>query len=208
MRSPEKYSDTFAALSTKPDSLKVVAGDVTAPATLPEVVRDCDGGVIFAASGATFFSAKSVDFQGVANVAQAVRETGSKVGRVVLVSSCLTTPKNRFHPIRIILNNIRWGLMDNKFKGEEALRQSGVAYTIVRPGGLSDGPKGEKKLLVAQGDTRSGMVARADVAAVCVAALGSPATERVTFELVTEPGDAPPLAEQLKGLFAGLKKDE
>lgn len=85
----------------------------------------------------------------------------------------------RCHPIRLILNNIRWGLMDSKFRGahllscdsvwnrerglkgrkvilalfqqrvrirstclagENLLRKSGVAYTIVRPGGLTNGP--------------------------------------------------------------------
>jgi hypothetical protein len=25
--------------------------------------------------------------------------------------------QNRWHPIRLLLNNIRWGLMDAKFKG-------------------------------------------------------------------------------------------
>lgn len=41
------------------------------------------------------------------------------------------------HPIRIILNNVRWGLMDAKFAGEELLRKSAVPYTVVRPGGCS-----------------------------------------------------------------------
>lgn len=36
---------------------------------------------------------------------------------VVLVTSMLVTPKNRWNPIRLLLNNIRYGLMDSKFKG-------------------------------------------------------------------------------------------
>ena len=51
------------------------------------------------------------------------------------------------------------------------------------------------------------MVPRADVAAVCVAALTDLAAKGATFELVSEAAEAPPLAEQLKGLFAGLAKD-
>ena len=54
--------------------------------------------------------------QGIKSVAQAAAANQ----RVVLVSSALVTPKNRFSPIRIILNNIRWSLMDNKFKGAVA----------------------------------------------------------------------------------------
>lgn len=31
------------------------------------------------------------------------------------------SPHNRWHPIRIMLNNFRWSLMDYKFKGKRAL---------------------------------------------------------------------------------------
>jgi hypothetical protein len=52
----------------------------------------------------------------------------------------------RFYPVRVLLNNIRWSLMDNKFAGEQQLRQSGLPYTIVRPGGLGNGPAGTQQL--------------------------------------------------------------
>merc|ERR1712014_72955 len=48
-------------------------------------------------------------------------------------------PAKRCHPIRIILNNIKYSLMDYKFMGEEYLRKSCLDYTIVRPGGLTGG---------------------------------------------------------------------
>lgn len=51
------------------------------------------------------------------------------------------------------------------------LRKSGLPYAVVRPGGLTDDPAGQAQLAVAQGDKSSGRVARADVAAVAVAAL-------------------------------------
>jgi NAD(P)H-binding len=50
--------------------------------------------------------------------------------------------------MRMLLNNIRYGLMDNKLKGEDLLRQSGAKYTIVRPGGLTNGPGGKEKLVI------------------------------------------------------------
>jgi uncharacterized protein YbjT (DUF2867 family) len=46
----------------------------------------------------------------------------------------------------VLLNNIRWSLMDHKFAGEEALRSSGVSYTIVKPGGLTNKPAGETEI--------------------------------------------------------------
>ncbi len=42
-------------------------------------------------------------------------------------------------------------------------------------------------VLAGQGDTISGSVSRADVAAVCVAALQSKDAQRVTLELISKP---------------------
>lgn len=203
VRTPSKYADSLGSRK----GVELVAGDVSDPQSLRAALAGASG-VIFAASGSGFWSAKGVDFEGVANLAKAVKESGGRQ-HVVLVSSCLVSPHNRWHPIRIMLNNLRWSLMDYKYQGEEALRRSGVPYTIVRPGGLTGEPAGQARLEVAQGDRGSGRVSRADVAAVCVAALTDPAARNVTFELVSKPaeGQAPPLAQQLRGLFAGLKPD-
>ena len=48
--------------------------------------------------------------------------------------------------MRLLLNNIRYGLMDQKLAGEEALRGSGIPYTVVRPGGLGRTEGGKAKL--------------------------------------------------------------
>ena len=48
--------------------------------------------------------------------------------------------------MRVLLNNVRYSLMDEKLKGEDALRSSGAPYTIVRPGGLTNRPGGKAKL--------------------------------------------------------------
>eukprot|EP00898_Chlorokybus_atmophyticus_P003703 jgi/Chlat1/4333/Chrsp29S04488 len=182
VRDPSKYAGKF-----EPDA-EVVAGDVKSPATLSQAL-DGAKGVIFAASAASYFDAYNVDYKGLEAVANAAKERG--LDRVVVVSSMLVTPKNRWNPIRLILNNVKWGLMDNKFRGEEALRKSGVPYTIVRPGGLSDDPpKGLGAVKVLQGDTGSGggRISRADVAKVCVEALAEPTAKNITLEIMGKPG--------------------
>lgn len=197
-----------------PGKVTLVAGDVTDAASLGPALAGADGGVIFAASGSSYFSAQAVDHQGVVNTVAAAK-AANLPGPVVLVSSCLVSPHNLWHPIRIMLSSFRYGLMGAKYQGEEALRASGLPYTVVRPGGLKDDPAGRRPLVAAQGDRSSGSVARADVAAVCVAALTDPAARGVTLELVAakEGGDAggagavAPLAEQIAGLFKGLKPD-
>ena len=79
--------------------------------------------------------------------------------------------------------------MDAKYAGEQALRSSGVDYTIIRPGGLSNGPGGGTAIL-SDADTErergGGMISRADVAAVCVAALTSAAARNRTFSVYTK----------------------
>jgi uncharacterized protein YbjT (DUF2867 family) len=72
-----------------------------------------------------------------------------------------------------------------KAKGEAHLRTSGLAYTIVRPGGLTDDPAGQTGLELQQGEEGSGRIARADVAAVMITALDNPAAVGKTFEAVS-----------------------
>ncbi|DBA85082.1 hypothetical protein WJX79_008042 [Trebouxia sp. C0005] len=197
VRSPQKYADKFP----KDPKLTIAQGDVTNLESVREVIKGAKG-VIFAASGTTFWSAASVDFQGAKNVADAATQEQ----RVVLVSSALVSPKNRLNPIRIILNNFRWSLMDNKFKGECALRDSGKSFTVVRPGHLVNEPSGQHRLITGQGDGKlPGAVSRADVAAVCVAAITATAADKITFELGADKSQGAaqgPIAD----IFSGLKQ--
>ncbi|MEW5300803.1 MAG: hypothetical protein WDW36_003708 [Sanguina aurantia] len=191
-----------------PDArLQVVAGDVTDKASLTAALTGAQG-VVFAASGKGYWTADPVDHKGVANVAEVAQQCG--VQRVVMVSSMLVTPKNWLQPMRLLLNNIRWGLMDAKFKGENALRSSGISYTVVRPGGLTKGPGGEGQLCSAQGDSGGlGSISRADVAAVCVSALTDSNADRVTVEIYSKPGahTAGKWEDQLTNIWKGAAKD-
>jgi uncharacterized protein YbjT (DUF2867 family) len=71
-----------------------------------------------------------------------------------------------------------------KAAADEAVRaRSGLNTTIVRPGGLTDDPAGDR-VRVAE-STGRGTIPRADVAAMLVALLDAPATGGVTFELIS-----------------------
>jgi uncharacterized protein YbjT (DUF2867 family) len=82
-------------------------------------------------------------------------------------------------------------ILSAKFKGETALRNSGVPYTIVRPGGLVDEPGGKAAVEFQQGDKASGRIPRADVATVCIEALGRKSALGKTFEIVSGKGAWP-----------------
>ncbi|KAK9843431.1 hypothetical protein WJX81_002050 [Elliptochloris bilobata] len=200
IRSPDKYTDLFSGLGS---NVTAVKGDVESSESLTVALAGVKN-IIFAASGKGYWSARAVDELGVGAVAEAAKAVGVK--HIVLVSSALVSPHNRCHPIRLILNNIRWGLMDSKYRGENLLRKSGITYTVVRPGGLTNGPALTEELVVNQGDRVAGRVSRADVAAVAVAALSDPRAANVTLELSSKSGAVPP-ANQLSSLFKGLAKD-
>ncbi len=119
-------------------------------------------------------NAEAVDFGGIKNLANAA--AAANIEQFVLVSSSGVTQEDHF------LNKAFDNILIWKFKGEEALRASGVPYTIVRPGGLVNTPGGEDALVFAQGDTTSGRISREDVALICIAALQTPAAINKTFE--------------------------
>ena len=74
-----------------------------------------------------------------------------------------------------------------KALADDALRASGLDFTIVRPGGLTDDP-GTGLVQIAE-HTGRGQIPRADVAAVLLACLDTPGTIGRTFELIS--GDTP-----------------
>ena len=126
---------------------------------------------------------EAVDYLGVSNLAKAAAQ--SEVRQFVLVSSSGVTQEDHF------LNKAFDNILMWKFKGEEALRASGVPYTVVRPGGLVNTPGGEFGVIFAQGDTTTGRISREDVALICIAALQAPEALGKTFETYSseQPGE-------------------
>lgn len=73
-----------------------------------------------------------------------------------------------------------------KRRGEAALRNCGLGYTIVRPGPLAEEAGGYKALVFDQGNRITEKVACADVADVCVKSLHDPTARNKTFEMCWE----------------------
>ena len=138
-----------------------------------------------------------VDYGGVKNLVEGAVDAGAT--QFVLVSSRGVTQVNQ--RLNKMFNNILiW-----KYLGEEAVRNSGIRYTVIRPGGLSDDPGGEHAFDFLQGDAAAeGRIPRADVARAVVAALSMPEASGKTFELVSGEGPAP---ASLRDQFAALAAD-
>jgi len=139
-----------------------------------------------------------VDYGGVKNLAQAAADTA--VQQVVLMSSAGVTHEDH------VLNQMFDNVLIWKSRGEDALRASGVDYTIIRPGGLMDTPGDKAAVVFEQGDRKlTGMISRENVALVCVAALRVPAARNRTFEVFGSEGQAP---NDWTNLYRSLKSDK
>ncbi|MEO8223854.1 MAG: SDR family oxidoreductase [Gammaproteobacteria bacterium] len=194
--------DVVAARKSVGADFAWVAGDVTRPETLAPALAGVS--LVLVAIGGTERSGPNspefVDFGGVRNLADAARRAG--VRQLVLESSMGVGSGGGM--LGIMLNLLSGDALKWKAKGEAHLRTSGVPYTIVRAGGLTDGPAGQSGLVFEQGDKGSGRIARGDVAAVMIAALDNPAALRKTFEAFSASG-AP--RDAWRNQFGALRSD-
>eukprot|EP00271_Cylindrocystis_brebissonii_P005442 TRINITY_DN17469_c0_g1_i1.p1 TRINITY_DN17469_c0_g1~~TRINITY_DN17469_c0_g1_i1.p1 ORF type:complete len:696 (-),score=87.41 TRINITY_DN17469_c0_g1_i1:454-2541(-) len=81
-------------------------------------------------------------------------------------------------------------VLKTKMNGETILRNSGLGYTIVRPGLLREEPGGQKALVFDQGNRISQGISCADVADVCVKSMHDPSARNKSFDVCYEyPGE-------------------
>jgi uncharacterized protein YbjT (DUF2867 family) len=179
--------------------------DVTDPASLPAALGDAT--VVISCLGAPESEAfnpalpRAVDGDGACALVAAAAASG-RVSHFVMVSS-LGTGKFGW-PASIL--NLFWNVLEHKKRAEDALVASGLAFTIVRPGGM-ERPTDDYALthgvVLCREDTRfGGQVSRAQVAQVCAAAVASPgAAGNKVVEVVAEEGvPLRPLQRQLEAL--------
>src|SRR3954452_1814226 len=155
---------------------------------LAEVVRGADA-VVFAAGagpGSGVERKQTVDLGAAVKLIEAAQ--AAKVRRYVMVSSIgADDPAAGGDAMRPYL--------EAKAGADAALVESGLDYTIVRPGPLTDDP-GTARVTVGE-DVGRAAVTRDDVAAVIVGALDEPRTVGKTFVLV---GGETPIPDALAQL--------
>ncbi len=170
------YSGKYADESSNNNKLlSMMSCDVTIPQTVASVIEGSRA-VIFAASASKQGgTAAAVDNAGLVNVAKAC--IAAKVPSLIIVSSGAVTKPDS--PVYKFLN-LFGKIMEEKIKGEDAVRmlykdinngKMSCTYTVIRPGGLTEEEGlGVSALELNQGDTKSGRIARADVASLCIEA--------------------------------------
>jgi uncharacterized protein YbjT (DUF2867 family) len=183
IRKPEQEADLRAA------GIEPVLCDLEDGGDVAAAVRGADA-VVFAAGagpGSGVERKKTVDLGGAVKLVEAAKADG--ISRYLIVSSMGAdkAPEDGSEGFGAYLQA--------KFEADEAVRASGLDYTIVRPGGLIDDP-GTGLVAVAPKLDR-GQIPRADVAAVFVACLDEPGTIGKSFDVIS--GDTP-IAEAVAAL--------
>ena len=163
------------------DAFEWVEADVLNKDTLPAALEGVDR-VICSIGVATPngpVTPEMLNYGGVKNLIDAAKAAGVK--QFVLISSIGVS--HRFHLLNITFGNV----LNWTRKSEEYLRASGLRYSIIRPGGLREGPGGVEAIELEQGDRKGGRhVIIADVAAVSVGTLNNADATGKTFEMLSD----------------------
>lgn len=185
IRSPDQAGD-LERVGAEP-----VIRDVEATDDISAEVEGSDA-VVFAAGagpGSGPERKRTVDLGGATKLIAACTATG--VSRYLMVSAMGAGRPSSVPP------QMR-PYYDAKREADEAVRDSELEYTIVRPGRLSDDP-GTGLVAVGAPLAESGEVTRDDVAATLLACLDEPRTAGHTFDLLN--GETP-IAAALAALIA------
>jgi uncharacterized protein YbjT (DUF2867 family) len=176
IRNPQHEADVAAAgaLAVVCDLESASAGEVA------EAIAGVDA-VVFAAGAGPGSGAErkeTMDYGGAVLLIEGARRAG--VRRYLMVSAMAADAEHEGEEVFDVY-------LRAKGRADAELAASGLDFTIVRPGMLTDDP-GTGRVRAGESVPR-GAIPRQDVAAVLAATLAEPATVGMTFELVS--GDDP-----------------
>ena len=177
IRNPDHATDVEATGAT------AVGADIenVDPDQIARSIAGVDVVVFAAGAGAGSGPARkrTVDYGGAVKLIEAARM--NDIRRYLMVSAIGANRPERWS------DEMR-PYYEAKAKADAELVESGLDYTIVRPGGLTDEP-GTGQVDAAESLRRSGRIPRDDVAATLAACLDQPATIRKAFDLLS--GETP-----------------
>ena len=181
------------------DSLNWVVADVTNKESLAEALKNVD--VIISAIGPVDGdNSENVDYFGTINIVSAAKENG--VQQIIYMSSIGAGGAENISTV--MLNLLANKTMKWKALAEEQIRNSGIAFTIVRPGGLLGEPA-TQGIQFSQGDNVLGWIPREDVASVLVESIFKDGAKNKTFEVIND--DSLPI-DAWRDEFDSLKSNE
>lgn len=143
-------------------NLTVITGDVLDPQRVAECVAGVEA--VVCSLGNTPNNPTNIVTQGTQYLIPAMKEAG--VSRLVVVSSIGIGDSQDQVPFafKMLMRTMLRAAMADKEAQEELVRNSGLDWIIVRPGGLTDGPKTGQYTFGLDRSIMAGRVSRADVA--------------------------------------------
>lgn len=180
----EEQADDLRELGVEP-----VICDIEESNDISEAVGKVDAVVFAAGAGPGSGAARkwTVDRDGAIKLINAAKKNG--IDRYVMISAMgVNNPRG---------NEVFRTYLKAKAEADEALRNSGLDYTIVKPGRLTDNA-GTGKVKLAR-DLQSGEIPREDVAAVLTEVLETPESAGYQFDLIS--GETP-ISEAVENLFS------
>ena len=173
--------------------------DVTKPRTLTLALEGVD--ILISTIGSTGGdNSELIDYQGSINFVDAAKESGVK--HIIYMSSIGAGGAENFSTA--IINLVTDKAMKWKSLGEDYIRNSGIDFTIIRPGGLRGDP-GTLGIRFEQGDKIIGWIPRGDVASVLVESMFNSDALNKTFEVINDESLA---LDAWRDEFKNLKMDE
>lgn len=120
-------------------AIGVIEGDARDPAAVETTIAGCD--VVFSALGSDGTGPTTLYSQAAANMVTAMKRGG--VTRIFAISSAGAEddPNMNFFARRIVLPLLLKNVLVDMRRMEAIFETSGLVYTIVRPGRLTDGPR-------------------------------------------------------------------
>jgi uncharacterized protein YbjT (DUF2867 family) len=186
--------DLAKAQAILPAGVELIFGDVLDLSSIVTAIGDST--VILCATGAKPSldptGPYQVDYQGTKNLVDAARSKDIK--QFVFVSSLCVS--KFFHPL-----NLFWLILWWKQQGEQYLTNSGLNYTIVRPGGLKNEDNPDPIVMSGADTLFDGSIPRQKVAQVCVESLTNPRSQNKVLEIISQPTA---VAKSWEDLFAGV----
>jgi putative NADH-flavin reductase len=176
-----------ARLPVRHDRLKLVAADVLDPEAITPAVADADA-VLSALGPRSSRNRSSITSAGTASILAAMRTAGSSRLVVVSAAPVASDDHGTTLPYRLLVKPLLRGLLGGLYADlavmEETVRRSGLAWTILRPPQLTDGPRTGSYRQATDANLRGGYrISRADLADAILAALEDPDSVKATITI-------------------------
>ena len=176
-----------ARLPVRHDRLKLVAADVLDPEAITPAVADADA-VVSALGPRSSRNRSSITSAGTASILKAMRTADSSRLVVVSAAPVASDGHGTTLPYRLLVKPLLRALLGGLYADlavmEETVRRSGLAWTILRPPQLTDGPRtGSYRQATDANLPRGYRISRADLADAILAALEDPDSVKATITI-------------------------